>query len=126
MSKRGIAVLLAVGLVAVSGEAAAGSDGCHPTYIELSDGPLKLEAGLATWEVEALIIGCEAELQALSNEQKRGIVDVLATIFKKQDLLLLEKLHTEEFRRDLCSQIEQELNAKIVWDVAFVGAKRWG
>ena len=120
----GAMVLAALGYNNGSG-AGANDSGCRPTYIEVNEKPLTIQARFGTWTVQAILIGCRKDLDSISDEEKRKIVNVFYALFAETDLHLLLRIRTSEFREELVKRINDTvLLRRVVSAIAFLQASR--
>ena len=118
------AVLLVAGALSLIEDPGPCATDCRPAFVYGSDKARTIDAGIARWSVHVVLVGCQSDLDALTAEEKATVLQVIDQIFRKEDLRLIGRTKTREFREGLAKQINTALKRSVVSDIAFLQANR--
>lgn len=99
---------------------------CKPAFVYGSESAREIDVRFARWSVQVLFVGCQHELDAMTETDKATALQAIDEVFQKEDLRLLGRTKTRSFRESLVKRINVALKRPAVSDVAFLHASRSG
>jgi len=112
-------ILIAVLLGCSAREQANSTGDCSPSFVKLADEPLEVQSGEYSIHASAVLIGCRADLNTLTEADHESLRGALADLMRENKILLITMAGNEQLRKEIIDRLNDAIGGHRVREIYF-------